>query len=336
MPNLSICIPTYNRQETLKQTIETILPQICDNDIEIIISDNASTDATEKYVRQLTNNNKSIKYFRNETNLGMDFNAYECIKRSASEYCWMFSDDDLLLPGAVKKVLSIIEKYKPNFIFTNHAGFMDGAEDYMSVLTRKKDLEDIVYDDGEKLIRDYILNHFTAIIYKKETVIKYDYILTEYKELNFTHGYSLYLGTYVLLTNPGPFVFIGKICVSVRTLSLSKATYNPLTILLDMAKHYQILNKKGLVSDLTEHYVLNWHMRGFYKIILPMKCFNMPPGYTKEMESLIIKLCGKYETFRFYIYPCLVLPKWILIVPYWCGRTIKGMLRKALGLSPFK
>lgn len=334
MSKLSICVPTYNREKFLKHTLETIIPQITNNDVEIIISDNASTDGTEKYVKALSSEYSFLRYSRNEKNLGMDYNAYECIKRSSSEYCWMFSDDDLLLPGAVEKVLSIIEEYDANFIYVNHAGFLDG-EDYKVVLKRGKNKQDIIYEDGEKMIRDLVLNHFTSLIYKKDLALGLGNILEEYKKLDFTHGYSLYLATYIVLMNTGPFVFVGRIYISVRNLPFSKASYSPLTILVDIAKHYQILNKKGIISDYTEHYIVNWFMRGFYRIILPMKCFNEPPGYTKEMEKLIMSLCSKYETYRFYIYPSLALPKWVLILPYWLGRTIKGIVRKFFKLSPF-
>jgi glycosyltransferase involved in cell wall biosynthesis len=63
-PKLSICIPTYNRAQTLRETIDSILPQILGNfNIEILISDNASTDDTPSIVCEYQLQNRSIISF---------------------------------------------------------------------------------------------------------------------------------------------------------------------------------------------------------------------------------------------------------------------------------
>lgn len=110
---LSFAIPTYNRATLLKKTIENIAEQIGENqDIDIVISDNASTDNTKDLIEELQLKYPYIKYFKNETNLGMDKNFDNAVIKATGEYVWLFGDDDLLVEGALPKVLNITNKYQ--------------------------------------------------------------------------------------------------------------------------------------------------------------------------------------------------------------------------------
>lgn len=111
-PVLSICITTYNREGWCKKAIEniiTIWPQE-NPQVEIIICDNASSDTTEKSVTSLISSRKDFKYFRNEKNVGMLGNLGKTVMHSSGKFVWLVGDDDLLFPGSIQKVLSIIEK----------------------------------------------------------------------------------------------------------------------------------------------------------------------------------------------------------------------------------
>ena len=75
-PLLSICIPTYNRAEFLKDALDSILRQINENNkdkVEICISDNASEDNTEELVEEYQKKSPiPIIYHKNEKNMGAD------------------------------------------------------------------------------------------------------------------------------------------------------------------------------------------------------------------------------------------------------------------------
>lgn len=68
LPKVSIMIPTYNQENYIAQAIESALMQDYDN-IEIIISDDCSTDRTEEIAKRYLSDHR-VKYFRNSTNLG--------------------------------------------------------------------------------------------------------------------------------------------------------------------------------------------------------------------------------------------------------------------------
>lgn len=104
---LSICIATFNRAELLGQTLDSIIAQMTD-DCEIVISDNASTDSTEQVVAEYASKFNRIRYCRQETNKGVDYNFDNVVEIAHGEYCWLMSDDDLMKPGAVERVLSAI------------------------------------------------------------------------------------------------------------------------------------------------------------------------------------------------------------------------------------
>lgn len=114
---LTIAIPTYNRAHLLIKTLESVIKQKTD-EIEIIVSDNASTDNTQELMIEYENKG-IIKYYRNKHNLGMDRNFLNCICKSHGQYIHLLSDDDMLLDGAIEKILQIIEKQSPDYIHLN-------------------------------------------------------------------------------------------------------------------------------------------------------------------------------------------------------------------------
>ena len=108
-PTLSICIPTYNRIHYLRDLVENLLPQIdsvVNGMVELLVSNNASTDGTDSYCRSI--DRSYLRYWINETNIGGDRNFLKCIQESKGEYVWLVGDDDIIPAGAVAKTLEIL------------------------------------------------------------------------------------------------------------------------------------------------------------------------------------------------------------------------------------
>jgi len=111
-PTLTIAIPTYNGSPHITETIESILLQLPDvnKKIEILISDNGSTDETQEIVlRYCSLYPQLISYYRNEANLGFDLNLISAIEKAKGKYIQFLGDDDYLLPGSLKKIFTVIE-----------------------------------------------------------------------------------------------------------------------------------------------------------------------------------------------------------------------------------
>lgn len=119
---LSICIPTYNGAKTIKNMLNILLPQVNDN-VEIIISDNCSTDETPNIIKGYQSI-YNIKYIRNEVNIGPDANFLQCMNLASGKFTYLLSDDDILVEGALEKILNYLNKYPDvSLVYLDSVGF---------------------------------------------------------------------------------------------------------------------------------------------------------------------------------------------------------------------
>ncbi len=107
---LSICIPTYNFGKFIGQTLDSILPNLTKG-VEVVILDGGSTDDTRHVVAQRQHDFPQIKYHRQEFRGGIDKDIAKVISLARGEYCWLFSADDIMMSGAVDKVLNHIQSH---------------------------------------------------------------------------------------------------------------------------------------------------------------------------------------------------------------------------------
>jgi glycosyltransferase involved in cell wall biosynthesis len=122
MKLLTIAIPTYNRASILQDSLKKIIAQISGKEdlIELLVSDNCSTDNTQKIVTDLIQQGYAIRYNRNIENLGMDGNFAYCFNHSKGKYIWMLGDDDHLLDGALDSIVSILKNDEYGLIHLNN------------------------------------------------------------------------------------------------------------------------------------------------------------------------------------------------------------------------
>jgi glycosyltransferase involved in cell wall biosynthesis len=118
MPTVSVIIPTYNRAEFLRSAIESVIKQTF-TDLEIIVSDDKSTDHTQDVVRNIED--ERIKYVRNEGNKGPSAARNAAILASEGEYIAFLDDDDEWLPDKLQKQVELLDQSQPNIcgVFSN-------------------------------------------------------------------------------------------------------------------------------------------------------------------------------------------------------------------------
>jgi glycosyltransferase involved in cell wall biosynthesis len=106
---LSLCIPTFNRSGLLAGLLESILLEwpSAEGQMEVVVSDNCSTDDTADVVRHFRTQ-MPIRYHRHDRNIGVTANICFVPGLATGCYCWILGDDDLLVPGAVTRVLSLL------------------------------------------------------------------------------------------------------------------------------------------------------------------------------------------------------------------------------------
>jgi len=105
---ISIAIPTRNRANFLKRSIECVLVQTY-KDFELLIIDNNSSDSTREVVKSF--DDKRINYIKNPKNIGIIGNWNQCIKYSKGEYLNIFHDDDIMYETFIEESVKVLDKY---------------------------------------------------------------------------------------------------------------------------------------------------------------------------------------------------------------------------------
>ena len=118
-PILSICIPTYNRPQTFRRMLENLLPQL-NSSMEIIIRDDSTNLKTKNIFKELIKGHSvKFSYYKGKK-IGLDAANLFLLEKSNGEFLWWLSDDDILIEGGIKKVISLIKNHKNlNFIWAN-------------------------------------------------------------------------------------------------------------------------------------------------------------------------------------------------------------------------
>ncbi|MEA5617315.1 glycosyltransferase family 2 protein [Cronbergia sp. UHCC 0137] len=123
-PKLSIGLPVYNGEKYLQESLDSLLAQTFE-DFELIISDNASTDKTEEICRTYAAQDKRIRYYRNETNIGCAGNFNRVVELASSEYFKWAAYDDLHAPDMVQKCIDVLEKDPTYILCHSQTSFID-------------------------------------------------------------------------------------------------------------------------------------------------------------------------------------------------------------------
>ncbi len=105
---LTICIATFNRGAFISETLDSILPQLQSN-IELIVVDGASPDNTSEVMGKYVSQYPKIRYYREFVNSGIDRDYDKAVAYAKGEYCWLLTDDDLVKPNAINKILAKLD-----------------------------------------------------------------------------------------------------------------------------------------------------------------------------------------------------------------------------------
>ena len=95
---ISVCIPTYNKYETIEYTILSVINQSYQN-WELLIIDDSNNSHTEKVVDKFSTVDSRVKYLKNKERLGLVKNWNECIRKANFEYVYILHHDDFLMPN---------------------------------------------------------------------------------------------------------------------------------------------------------------------------------------------------------------------------------------------
>lgn len=118
---LTVAIPTYDRNATLKKHLALLLPQLTP-ECRLLIIDNCSPTPVIETIGDLLNSYPEVnaRVDRNRVNIGAGANLLRCIERCETEWIWVLSDDDLPKPDAIATILKNATR-NPDCVFFNYS-----------------------------------------------------------------------------------------------------------------------------------------------------------------------------------------------------------------------
>ena len=152
---LTIGIPTFNRYDKLDNVLQQISNQLLDflyiDNIEILISNNSSTDNTNSVIDKYKNIFAcTYKYYIQDENIGFDRNVDFLFKKASGDFLWVLSDDDVLLANSVAEIYNSISCYPDIvFAFVNYNVNLNGN----LIKSHLKEDKNVVINSDEVMIR---------------------------------------------------------------------------------------------------------------------------------------------------------------------------------------
>lgn len=123
-PLVSVCIPTYNRAQKLQRAVDALLSSTYRN-LEIIISDNASSDDTENVCLALEKLDSRIKYYRHPENRGPTANFEFARSQATGKYFLWHGDDDYLDSKYICDCINELERDASLVLVSGVAAYQD-------------------------------------------------------------------------------------------------------------------------------------------------------------------------------------------------------------------
>ena len=153
MKLLTIAIPTYNRSQCLDLCLEQLVKQLPghEDDIEIFISDNCSTDDTAEVIARYAVQSKAIRTIRNSSNIGAENNFIQCLEQAESTFFMLLGDDDVMLDDGLDYLLEIIQKEPCSSLFLRAEVFFDDFR--TEIAGTDLDKTYTVYDNPQEFIK---------------------------------------------------------------------------------------------------------------------------------------------------------------------------------------
>ena len=105
---LTIGLPVFNGEAYLRDAVDSLLAQSY-NDFKLILSDNASTDATQEICLDYARKDDRVSYYRNRRNLGIAWNYNRVFYLSSSEYFKWAAHDDIHHPEYLRKCIQVLD-----------------------------------------------------------------------------------------------------------------------------------------------------------------------------------------------------------------------------------
>lgn len=310
---LTIAIPTYNRAIYLGRALDSVLNQPHDG-VEIIVSDNASEDDTERVVKEHMPLG-DIKYIKNPVNVGPDANFLQCYEQALGKFVLLLGDDDLIVEGGIQHIKNFLSKNSQcDAVFVNHAFFENGYKDLQSCKRIYMENSGDFVTENKKQFMQIAGNRITFM----------SSLLISKKAMKGIKNASAYVGTRFIHT-----------CIMLEATRAQNAKIGIITgicIAQDDTRGNSVVDKnltsifkvfgKGMnyvfcelapefdydKRQMSKIYV-NWMSRDWRGNILKFKC-NKNPDWKSEFKKYGKPVLKKHPVAHIRLMPYLLMPSW--------------------------
>ena len=299
-PLLSLCIPTYNRCVYLRQALDALVVNPAfDDEVEVVISDNASSDETEQVCREFVDKYPNINYFRNDQNV-RDRNFGLALDRSSGQYCKLMNDNHIISGDGLPYLKETVRMYSASrtpLFFTNGVLFNRDMTDEC----RMERFEDIVV----------FLSHYVTAIYcfgawREDWMLvkdRFRYSDFQLNQEDWAYQIMELHGEGVLGTRE----FFQSLDLSAR----QRSGYNWFKVHVE--NYYTILQSyvdKGLVSHRAMSQEHRTFLKTYHAPIVQALLYNPFPEWQFDMSGAG-KILWKFFKKEFFFYPYMAtLPVW--------------------------
>lgn len=332
---ISFNIPTYNRAKYLKENLDILTAQIKalhkEDEVEINISDNASSDETQKVSEDCiaANPRLHISYHCNEKNLGPDGNFITAMHLAHGEYSLLWGDDDFLKEGGLARIFELAEYGDRNdiqillsstSIYDKHGVFL--SEKYFL----REDIDELTVDFSDLtqvrayffLLKDMggMLSFISDVIYKTSIIheMKFDedFMGTHYAFLCYwwgwlANGKKLHYSNKSFLKETYQFqpaygYGVDRVMVDYRGYTLIANKFFTTDLKTDFLHAFQNLHRKFYVL-----YLVYGERKKYNELLVPKMC---ECGVCEAEISELNKFCGTTSLLKLLAYslipPCIL------------------------------
>ena len=288
-PLLSICIPTYNRSMYLKKTCDSIVKQdeFVKKEVELVVSDNFSSDDTEKICKMYASKYSNFVYHRNSSNI-KDENFPMVLSKASGIYRKVFNDTFICLDGKLRDMCDTVLKYldmKPQIFWTISKYIIDDKNNKYCemkfrdfVLRVSERMTNLIYfglweDDCENILDDvdackikiWQADMTLKNAYSKGSVALYNNVIVDVQNVidkNVTYNIfdTFYIGFLSLVKK---YVDNGVITVSdynsIRKRMLFDTFYHWSMKWKDSKLEWEFNNKENLPFEIKNAYANEWY-----------------------------------------------------------------------------
>lgn len=169
-PILSICIPTYNRADYLRDALLSIFVQLTpelSHMVEVVVADNASADHTEQVAKEFTGKIDRFVYVKNPDNVGFDGNINIVVRAASGRYCWYLGDDDAIVNGALAHMVEVCQEDKYGVISVADRPLLSRPVVHSLTTYSKNDHVDGL-SPTENYIRGYLPSALSMLIFRRD------------------------------------------------------------------------------------------------------------------------------------------------------------------------